>query len=483
MGATDTATWSCPTCGRAYPNEFAVCPLDATPRGETKGAGDPMIGAVLAHTYKITGVLGQGGMARLYQAEHLRIDSRYAVKIIHDELATDPSLLARFEREARAAGRIHSDHVVQMVDVLRTPDDRPCLVTELLQGEDLQARLDRVGKLGVAEAIDIARQLCRGVAAAHAVGVVHRDLKPSNVFLCKREGEQVVKIFDFGIAKLDDDDKLTRTGAVMGTAAYMAPEQALRAMDAGPVADVYAIGAILYHMLTGQMPYGNLPAVSRFALLLKEEPARPRALEPSIPEGVEAVIQHAMARDTAARVASALELESQLAAFAQLQATALAPTRPSELTDPTAQAIALRARLARPAAVFVAIASCLAAGAWAATVLGLLIEPSSSGEHTLIGLIALAAAVGVAVLHVRTLRAIWESTPAVGRYIAPFARALLAGLTTFGALVLVQLGWHSIAHASAIRAGPTLLGATLAAALGLVWRRWKLDARLRRWIG
>jgi len=482
MGATDAATWSCPTCGRTYPNEFSLCPLDATPRGSTtKGAGDPLIGAVLAHTYKIVGVLGQGGMARLYEAEHLRIDSRYAVKIIHDELSNDPSLLARFEREARAAGRIHSEHVVQMVDVLRTPDDRPCIVSELLHGEDLQARLDRVGKLKVSEAIAIARQLCRGVAAAHAVGVVHRDLKPSNVFLCK-PGDSV-KIFDCGIAKLEDDDKLTRTGAVMGTAAYMSPEQALRAAEAGPATDVYAIGAVLYHMLTGQMPYGNLPAVSRFALLLKEEPARPRSIEPSIPEGVEAVIQHAMARDTAARFASALELESALAAFDQPQSNALAPARKNELTDPTAQAIALRARLARPAAVFVAIASCLAGGAWAATALGLMIEPSSSGEHTLIGLIALAVVIGVAVLHVRTLRAIWESTPAVGRYMLPFARALLAGLTAFGALVLVQLGWHAIARGSPPRVGPTVIGASIVAVLGLVWRRWKLDVRLRRWIG
>src|SRR5262245_16302247 len=148
--SSDLATsvgWNCPTCGRSYPTEFAVCPLDATPQGETSKAGDPQIGIVLARTYRIVRVLGQGGMARLYEAEHLRIDARFAVKIIHDELAREPSLLTRFEREARAAGKIRSEHVVRLVDVLRTQDDRPCLVTELLEGEDLQARLDRVGKL------------------------------------------------------------------------------------------------------------------------------------------------------------------------------------------------------------------------------------------------------------------------------------------------------------------------------------------------
>src|SRR5260221_11380607 len=116
---TDVApagTWTCPTCRRAYPDEFTVCPLDATPR-ESKTSGDPQIGVLLGKTYRITNVLGQGGMARLYEAEHLRIDAHFAVKIIHDDLAREPSLLARFEREPRAAGRIHSENAVQLSDV------------------------------------------------------------------------------------------------------------------------------------------------------------------------------------------------------------------------------------------------------------------------------------------------------------------------------------------------------------------------------
>ena len=479
MGASEpiATTWICPTCKRENPAEFAVCPLDATPRDDTtKTSGDPQIGAVLGRTYRITGVLGQGGMARLYAAEHLRIDAKFAVKIIHDELAREPAMLARFEREARAAGKIHSDHVVRMVDVLRTPDDRPCLVTELLEGEDLQARLDRTGKLDVAEAIPIAKQICRGVAAAHAVGVVHRDLKPSNVFLCPTG----VKIFDFGVAKLEDDDKLTRTGAVMGTAAYMAPEQALRAADAGPLADVYSIGAILYHMLAGEPPYGNLPAVSRFAMLLHEEPARPRSLEPSIPEGVEAVIQHAMARDKAARIASPEELERQLAAF---DAPAPAPAPVVAAAAQPAQTLALRARLARPTAAFVAIASCLAAGAWIAALLGAMLEPTTSGERALIAIIGLGALAALGALHVRTLRARWPSGPAVSRYIAPFARALLGATVTFGALELAELGWFAVMHGDPFGTGLRLVATGVAAVLGLGWESWRLDQRLRRRIG
>jgi serine/threonine-protein kinase len=418
-------------------------------------------------------------------------------------------LLARFEREARAAGRIHSDHVVRMIDVLRTQDNRPCLVTELLEGEDLQALLDRVGKLGVAEAVPIARQICQAMAAAHAVGVVHRDLKPSNVFLCKPatgDGAPLVKVFDFGVAKLDDDDRLTRTDAVMGTAAYMAPEQARRAADAGPLSDVYSASAVLYHMLCGQPPYGNVPAFSRLALVLHEEPARPRSLEPSIPGGVEAVIQHAMARNREVRIQSALELEAQLAAFDQpppAETPAPTPARPrtrSSVTgvnplarspsnggmvtvDPVATQIAVRARLARPLAAVVAVASSLAAGAWIAALLGVAISPSSNGEHALIGLFAVAAIAGVGLAHLRVLRPSWSSAPAVLTHIRPAARAIVAGGLTFGALEMAVQGTMAVFGAPGLGLGTRVILAGAAAAIGLAWQTFRLGDRLRRRIG
>jgi serine/threonine-protein kinase len=459
MGEPARATWTCSSCGRSYPSEFAVCPLDATPQGETTKSGDPTIGVILNRTYKIVRVVGQGGMARLYEAEHLRIDAKFAVKIIHDELAREPSMLARFEREASAAGRIRSEHVVRLVDVLRTPDDRPCIVTELLQGEDLGARLDRVQKLGVAEAIPIARQLCKGVAAAHAVGVVHRDLKPSNVFVCTNGS---VKVFDFGIAKMDDDEKLTRTGAVIGTAAYMAPEQARRAADAGPLADVYAIGAIIYHMLTGQMPYGNLPAVSRFALLLAEEPARPKSINAEIPAGIEAVIQHAMARDTAARIQSVEELDRQLEALEEARDKPVAKRTPA-ITE--AHAIVQRAKLARPFAVAIAAASALAGGMWLAGLFAAMLAPTTSGERKLLTVMGIATMLGVGALHVRMLKARWQSPPAITRYITPFARGLGAGVVTFGAFALLQLGVFSIANKLAYGPGLQLFAAGAAAVI------------------
>jgi serine/threonine-protein kinase len=393
-----------------------------------------------------------------------------------------------------------------MVDVLRTPDNRPCLVTELLEGEDLQALLDRIGKLGAADAIPIARQICRAVAAAHAVGVVHRDLKPANVFLCKPASDEppLVKVFDFGVAKLEDDDKLTRTDAVMGTAAYMAPEQARRAADAGPLSDVYSTSAVLYHMLCGQPPYGNVPAFSRLALVLHEEPARPRSLEPSIPDGVEAVIQHAMARDRQVRVQSAVELEAQLAAFDQPAPVAPSPT-PAPMprarsvitggnpvvgssgslavADPMATQIVVRARLARPLAAMVALASSLAAGAWIAALLGVLIAPSSGGEHALIGVIAVAAVAAVGFAHFRVLRPSWASAPAVLRHIRSAARALVAGGLTFGALELAVQGTLAVFGAPALGVGTRVILAGAAAAIGLGWQTLRLGDRLRRRIG
>ncbi|HET7500026.1 MAG TPA: serine/threonine-protein kinase [Kofleriaceae bacterium] len=493
--------WTCPACNNTYPGDFTVCPRDATPRPDQSApVTDPLIGEVLGRTYRIVRVLGEGGMARLYEAEHLRIDARYAIKVIHDDLSRDPALLARFEREARAAGRIHSEHVVQVVDVLRTQDNRPCLVTELLEGEDLQRMLDRVKKLSVAEAIPIARQICRAVAAAHAVGVVHRDLKPSNVFLCKNDGELLVKVFDFGVAKLEDDEKLTRTDAVMGTAAYMAPEQARSAATAGPLSDVYSTSAVLYHMLTGEPPYGNVPAFSRLALVLHEEPARPRSLEPAIPDGIEAVIQHAMARDRTARIQSALELEAQLAAFdhspvavtrtsgAGVLSHAATPLGTPGLAgtttgDSIATQIVVRARLARPVAAFVAASSSLAAGAWIAALLAVIVAPTSGGERALIGIFALAAIAGVALLHIRMLRPAWRSAPAVIRHIRAPARALVVGSLTFGALELVTAGTVAVFGEPPLGPGARVIAAGLAAALALGWQRLRLDDRLRRRIG
>jgi hypothetical protein len=300
--------------------------------------------------------------------------------------------------------------------------------------------------------------------------------------LCKRaNGDPIVKVFDFGVAKLDDDEKLTRTEAVMGTAAYMSPEQARRAADAGPLADVYSIGAVLYHMLTGQMPYGNVPAISRFALVLHEEPARPRSLEASIPAGVEAVIQHAMARETKTRLQTADDFEAELASFDAPPARPSTPTTTS--TAAHAIEIAVRARFARPLAITVAAASSLAIGAWTALLLAVLIVPTSRGERVLTGLLAAVACAGLAALHIKILRPRWESTTAIVAHTRSPARALIAGVLAFGALELAAFALLAVVHVEPLGLTTRVVISGAVAIVGLCWQRWKLGALVVRWIG
>jgi serine/threonine-protein kinase len=243
-------------------------------------------------------------------------------------------------------------------------------------------------------------------------------------------------------------------------------------------------------MLTGEPPYGNVPAFSRLALVLHEEPARPRSIDPTIPDGIEAVIQHAMARDRAARIQSAVELEGQLAAFdrrpslmtAAIQAATPVSTRTAS-SDSIATQIVVRARVARPIAGFVAAASSVAAGAWIAALLAVIVEPSSGGERALIGLFALAAVASVGFLQFRILRPSWRSAPAVIRHIRPAARALVAGCLTFGALELVAAGTAAVLGSPSLGMGACIVLAGIAAAIGLGWQRLRLDERLQRKIG
>jgi len=305
----------CPTCHNRYPKEFRVCPQDASPLDDAT-ENDPLIGAVLTGSYQVVGLIGEGGMGRVYEARHTRLaGKRFAIKLLHDELAYQPDILARFEREAQSASTINHPNVVEVVDVCRLEDGRPFIVTEFLEGEELGALLDRVGQLEPQAAIRIARQICRALMAAHEKGIVHRDMKPENVFLVGDLTAPRVKIIDFGISKQSEDSaKLTRTGMVMGTPAYMAPEQA-RGEHVDKQADIYAVGGILYRSVTGHKPYEGEDGAMVLTQVLMEEPRRPRVVNPSVPGELELVIERAMARSCANRLATMAELEAELAAL------------------------------------------------------------------------------------------------------------------------------------------------------------------------
>jgi len=309
---------ACPTCKARYPADFKVCPRDASPLIDAPDDGaDPLLGATLGDAYQIVRVVGEGGMGRVYEARHTRLgNKRFAVKMLHAEYARQADVVARFQREAEAASGISHPNVVDVYDVHHTEDGRPYLVGEFLEGEELGDFLQRAGRIPHVLAVRIVRQVCRALGAAHARGVVHRDMKPENVFLVGNLQNPIVKVIDFGISKVGDagGTALTRTGMIMGTPSYMAPEQA-RGDKVDHRADIYAVGGILYRALTGKKPFDSDDPSATLTLVLTEDPERPRALEPSIPQALELVIQRAMAKNPKDRYQSMAELEGDLLPF------------------------------------------------------------------------------------------------------------------------------------------------------------------------
>jgi serine/threonine-protein kinase len=433
---------------------------DASPSGEaTVDRRDPLVGALVAGKYRVLWPVARGGMARLYEVEHVGLGRRFGLKVIHPHLAERATMLARFEREARAAARVASPFVVDVIDRIEVPDGRPAIVTEWLEGEDLEARLARQETLPLEEALAVAADVCRGLAAAHRAGVIHRDLKPGNVFLVPDEaGRARAKLLDFGVAKMDGPAPLTHAGSILGTPSYMAPEQARGADEVDARADIYGVGALLYRMRTGIPPHAPGDPTATLARVLRDEPRRPTDLDPTMPSAVEAVIQRAMARDPALRYP---DVDALAAAIAGLSANAglepsVSPVMPAPIPETAPR---------RPLALAAALA--LGASAAAVTALGVRAElgPAlSSGELRVVALVGLAGGASVSFPILRALRRAWPSGPRVGALRRAAVAALVAGLALFGALELAHLG--ALALDGAAVEGGSSLRALLALGLG-----------------
>lgn len=306
----------CPECSQRYPADFRVCPRDATTLESAPEDEDPLLGTVLGESYELVRVIGEGGMGRVYEARHLRLGGKkFAIKMLHADLARQNEVVGRFLREAEATSVLSHPNVVGVVDVNRAPDGRPYIVAEMLEGTSLADYFERMQKLPVLEAVNIARQLCAALGAAHERDIVHRDIKPENVFLVEQGGRRVVKVLDFGISRLGEGAaSLTKTGIVMGTPAYMPPEQA-RGARVDHRADIYAVGAILYEAVTGKPPFEGTDLMATLAQVLAEEPVRPCTLNAALPPELEMTIQRAMAKNPDERHATTLELDAELAVF------------------------------------------------------------------------------------------------------------------------------------------------------------------------
>ncbi|WP_433931410.1 serine/threonine-protein kinase [Sorangium cellulosum] len=275
-----------------------------------------MIGQLYDGKYRVIRLLGRGGMGAVYEAEHVKTGEHVALKCMDGALQFPfKSSLARFHREAKAMSAIDTDHMVRVLDAGTEPEtDAPYIVMELLQGEDLQLLLDRVGSLEPDAALRIAAQVCRGLQKAHEARIVHRDIKPANLFLARRgQGEIIVKILDLGIAKIKPEPDqvgsttgLSRSGGVLGSPLYMAPEQARGRADIDYRADLWSLGMVLYRALAGKLPHEHLTGFGDLIIAVcSQAPISVQALAPWVEPEAAAVVHGALRLDTSERFPSA----------------------------------------------------------------------------------------------------------------------------------------------------------------------------------
>jgi eukaryotic-like serine/threonine-protein kinase len=293
---------------------------------ETRGtatltARDERLKSTVGGKYRIVRFLAEGGMGAVYEAHHLVVKRRFAVKFLRADLVRRRDVLLRFKREAEATGSLEGENIAAVVDFGITTDGAPYIVMEYLDGIDLGALLSELGPLPVARAADLVIQACRGMQEAHAAGVLHRDLKPQNLFVCRRsDGSDLLKIVDFGVAKLllgDPTSQVTRTGSMVGTPSYMSPEQARGETNIDTKADVHALGVILYELLCGHTPHRGDSFNAVIHQIATQPPMPLRCEGREFPPELEAVVQRALASDPAARQASAEQLASELLPFAR----------------------------------------------------------------------------------------------------------------------------------------------------------------------
>jgi len=313
----------CSICHATYPATFTHCPHDGSLLAEANEWTD---GAVIRGKYRILSKLGQGGMATVYKALHLGFDELRALKVIHPELANDPSFVKRFGQEAALTRKLQHPNAVRVEDIDQADDGRPFMVMEFIEGQSLQDVIQQQAPLPVPRVCRIAKQIAAALEAAHRLGMIHRDVKPANTLLTRppRSGAdgEVAKVLDFGIAKIREVQlaeggvTLTRTGTSIGTPAYMSPEQALGKTGAGldGRADLYSLGVVMYEMLTGELPIKAESEVQMLIGQIHSAPPPIRARRPDLPEALEAVVMRCLEKDPARRPASGAALIAQIEA-------------------------------------------------------------------------------------------------------------------------------------------------------------------------
>jgi len=301
-------------------------------------AGD-LHGVVLGGRYRLVALIGSGGMGTVWEAEHVEIGHKVAVKLMHAEATRDADRVARFRREAHVAGNLGHDNICNVLDIGFSDEHGLYLVMPLLRGKSLAAILDELGSLPIARALDITAQVLDALGAAHAAGIIHRDLKPDNVFVGRvGDREDFVKVLDFGISKVsaavEGSQPLTQTGIVLGTPDYMAPEQARGRKDIDARVDLWAAGVMLYQMLTGERPFPGESANEIIVKIVTEEFTPLAALRPEVPADVQALVNRAMARNREDRFPDASSMRAAVQAAMATGRRSATGSRPVETPAP-----------------------------------------------------------------------------------------------------------------------------------------------------
>ncbi len=290
---------------------------DAAPPDAAAAPSWPEPGVLVAGKYRVGRVIGQGGMGIVLEAQHTLLEERVALKFMHRQIASSPEASARFLQEARASAKIKDEHVARVLDV-GSHDGAPYLVMEYLEGRDLASVLADDGALPVELACEYVLQACAAIGRAHANGIVHRDLKPANLFLAEREGAPpILKVLDFGIAKAmgsSGGPSLTASNAFLGSPRYMAPEQVQNARDVDARADVWALGAVLFELVSGRAAFDQGSVASLMVAICTQPPPSLAALRPDLPEWFARLVADCLQIDPARRPQSIDALKKRLAA-------------------------------------------------------------------------------------------------------------------------------------------------------------------------
>jgi serine/threonine-protein kinase len=295
------------------------------------GMSEPASGSeqLIAGKYRVEREIGKGGMGRVVAAMHVELEQRVAIKLLHTAAVGDPEATARFMREARAAARIHGEHVVRMIDVGTLDDGTAYIVMEYLDGDNLEVALRQRGALPVQVAVDWLLQACEGIAAAHAAGIVHRDLKPANLLLARQPDRgTLLKVLDFGISKVTHtesappptDGVVTHTGQVFGSPHYMSPEQLRSVGHVDHRADIWALGAVLHEMLSGKPPFARSSMAEVLAAVMRDPPPPLHTLRPDVPEELSRIVLRCLEKEPEQRFADVRELAQALLPFGRKNA-------------------------------------------------------------------------------------------------------------------------------------------------------------------